>query len=29
LKAKTKEKLDSVGKGKAIEVFSTSLLKKI
>jgi 2-C-methyl-D-erythritol 2,4-cyclodiphosphate synthase len=28
LKAKTKERLDSVGKCKAIEVFSTSLLRK-
>ena len=28
IKAKTKEKLDSVGKGKAIEVFTVCLLKK-
>lgn len=28
IKAKTKEKLDSIGKGKAIEVFSICLLKK-
>lgn len=29
IKAKTKEKLDSVGRGKAIEVFSVCLIKKV